>query len=308
MLRANPAACALAGTSEEDLVGRPLVELVDDADHGALHRPDRRARARGLDPRAVPLPRRPARRQRALGRGGGQRRAAGASTPSSATSPIATTSSWSASRPSSTTRRWAWRVMDPDGVLRRVNETLADMLGRREDELDGARIHDLVDDPASGADLRLALTPGSRPAFQLETRLRAATGEPVIALFSGDAGHERPPRAAALHLPGPRPDRALGGAGGAASSTRPSSPRPSRSRAWAAGSGRSPPTASRGRTSCTASTACGPTASPARTAATSTASTPTTARVWRASSRRRWPSGGPGASTTGSSAPTASCA
>ena len=110
VLRANPAACTLAGVPEEELVGRRMVDLVDDADHAALTAPDRGARPRRHDPGAVPLPRRAARRQRPLGRGDGERRRRRglASTRSSATSPAVRTSSSSGSRRSSTTPARAW--------------------------------------------------------------------------------------------------------------------------------------------------------------------------------------------------------
>ena len=84
--------------------------------------------------------------------------------------------------------------MGVDGTLHRVNETLAGMLGRSDEELTGATITALVDDARSAADLRMALTPGSRPAFQLETRLTRPDGRPVIVLFSAtlvtNARHE----------------------------------------------------------------------------------------------------------------------
>jgi two-component system cell cycle sensor histidine kinase/response regulator CckA len=65
-----------------------------------------------------------------------------------------------------------------------VNQTLERMLGRSAAELLGGTLFDLVDDADSRAALTVALGARSRPAFQLETRLRAADGRRVIALVS----------------------------------------------------------------------------------------------------------------------------
>jgi two-component system, cell cycle sensor histidine kinase and response regulator CckA len=75
-------------------------------------------------------------------------------------------------------------VMAPGGALRRVNRPLADMLGRTEQELLAHTVFDLVDDEDSRGALAVAVGGRSRPAFQLETRLRRADGRPVIVLFS----------------------------------------------------------------------------------------------------------------------------
>ena len=71
------------------------------------------------------------------------------------------------------------------------------------------------------------------------------------------------------------------------------------------GNGRCPPIACRGRTSCAGSTACAWPRRPRATRSPSSACIPTTARASGGSWTRRWPSGGRGASTTGSPAPTA---
>ncbi len=193
VLRANPAACALAGSSEDDLVGRRLVELVDDADHVALTAQIEQLVSTGSMP--VPF------RCRVVRPDGSARW-------------VEAVASVEHGRVYAVIRDVTHRddvelerlasvfdhsplgmaVMDADGGLRRVNETLARMLGRRAEELDGARIQDLVDDPGSRADLSLALTPGSRPGFQLETRLTRPDGRAVIVLFSAtlvtNARHE----------------------------------------------------------------------------------------------------------------------
>ena len=75
-------------------------------------------------------------------------------------------------------------VMAPDGSLRRVNHTLERMLGRSEPDLLERTLFDLVADGESRAALTVALGARSRPAFQLETRLHAADGRSVIALLS----------------------------------------------------------------------------------------------------------------------------
>jgi two-component system cell cycle sensor histidine kinase/response regulator CckA len=75
-------------------------------------------------------------------------------------------------------------VMAPDGRLRRVNQTLERMLGLTSAELLERTLFELVADGDSRAALTVALGARSRPAFQLETRLRAAGDRSVIALVS----------------------------------------------------------------------------------------------------------------------------
>ncbi|MEA2248770.1 MAG: hypothetical protein QOH46_3299 [Solirubrobacteraceae bacterium] len=75
-------------------------------------------------------------------------------------------------------------LMRPDGTLRRVNPTFAAMLGLTESELIDRRMFELLDDEESAGALTMALGARSRPAFQLDLRLRGGDGPPVTALLS----------------------------------------------------------------------------------------------------------------------------
>jgi two-component system cell cycle sensor histidine kinase/response regulator CckA len=185
VVRVNPAACAIAARTEDELVGRRLADLVDPADRAAVSAQTAALIRAGTSP--APF------RCRVV-RPDGSRRWV------EATAGVDTDEGLVFAVLRDVTRHENFEldrlgslfedaplgmiIMAADGTLLRVNPMLAELLGRSEDDLVGRVISELVDDSESERDLRMALTPGSRPGFQLETRLRGPDGRAVVALLS----------------------------------------------------------------------------------------------------------------------------
>src|SRR3954471_14409384 len=187
VIRANEAAAALAGRPRDDLVGAVFWDLIHPADHAAVAAARTDAVRSGGD--ALP----PFRFR--IVRPDGQCRWVESSSRHDRGTGLHFSVVRDVSRPEdSDLERLAplfdnaplgMAVMAPDGTLRRTNHTLERMLHAGAGELVGRRLFDLVVDDDSRAALTVALGTRSRPAFQLETRLRAADGRTVIALASG---------------------------------------------------------------------------------------------------------------------------
>jgi two-component system cell cycle sensor histidine kinase/response regulator CckA len=185
VLRANPAACALAGRSEEELRQGTFWDVVHPADHAAVATRQDDLRNDGAG--ATPF------RCRILRPDGTWRWAESSSTVDDEAGVVFTVVRDITGREDLELERLAslfdhapigMAVMAPDGALRGVNRPLAAMLGRTESELLERTLFELVDDDDSRGTLALALGARARPAFQFETRLRRADGRAVIVLFS----------------------------------------------------------------------------------------------------------------------------
>ncbi|HEX6389275.1 MAG TPA: PAS domain S-box protein, partial [Solirubrobacteraceae bacterium] len=185
VVRINPAACALAGREEDELVGRRLIELVDPSDRAAIDAQIEELMRTGATP--APF------RCRVV-RPDGSRRWVEATAGVDAHEGLVFAVLRDVTRHEDVEldrlaslfeqAPLGMAIMGPDATLRRVNPTLAEMLARSQDDLIGRPVYDLVDDAGSADDLRAALTPGSRPGFHLEMRLRRADGRVVTALLS----------------------------------------------------------------------------------------------------------------------------
>jgi two-component system, cell cycle sensor histidine kinase and response regulator CckA len=185
ILRANRAACALVGLSQDELMSRSYWDLIHPADHGAVSSQHEELRRGGHT--AAPF------RCRILRPDGSWRWVESSSALDAEAGLIFSVVRDITGREDVELERLAtlfdhapigMAVMAPGGALRRVNKPLAEMLGRSEAELLERTIFELVDDEDSRGTLALAVGARSRPAFQFETRLRRADGRPVIVLFS----------------------------------------------------------------------------------------------------------------------------
>ena len=196
ILRVNPAACALAGRTEEELLASTFWELVHPADHAAvgaqheeLRRDGRAARRRSAAASCAPTA------------------AGGGSSPRAPTTPrelIFSVVRDITGREDLELERLAtlfdnaplgMAVMAPDGALRRVNRAARRTCSAaRRSELLERTVFELVADEDSRGTLAMALGAGSRAAFQFETRLRRADSHPLTVLFSAtlvtNARHE----------------------------------------------------------------------------------------------------------------------
>jgi PAS domain S-box-containing protein len=185
LIRANPAACALAGRSEDQLRAMSVWDLVHPADHDALRA--RRAEVFADGRNASPF------RCRILRADGTCRWVESASTYDAERKLLFSVGRDVTGREDRELARLAtlfdnapigMAVIEPDGRLRRVNRPLADTLGRPAGDLLGRTLFELVDDGDSRATLALALRTRPRAAFQFETRLRGPDGRPVTVLLS----------------------------------------------------------------------------------------------------------------------------
>src|SRR3954470_6715379 len=195
ILRANPAACALAGRTEAELRDSNFWELVHPADHAAVIAQHEELRNNGRS--ATPF------RCRIVRADGTWRWVESSGTYDAEGELIFSVVRDITGREDIELERLAtlfdnaplgMAVMAPDGALRRVNRPLAEMLGRTESELLERTIFELVDDEDSRGTLAMALGSRTRPAFQFETRLRRADSHPLTVLFSAtlvtNARHE----------------------------------------------------------------------------------------------------------------------
>jgi two-component system, cell cycle sensor histidine kinase and response regulator CckA len=195
VLRVNPAACELAGRTEEELLARSYWDLIHPADHAAVAA--QQGEMQGGRGAATPF------RCRILRADGSWRWVESSSTYDADAGIIFSVVRDITGREDLELERLAtlfdhapigMAVMAPDGALRRVNRPLADMLGCSESELLERTIFELVDDDESRGTLALAVGARSRPAFQFEARLRRADGNPATVLFSAtlvtNARHE----------------------------------------------------------------------------------------------------------------------
>jgi PAS domain S-box-containing protein len=185
IVRANRAACVLAGRPPHALIGEPFVALVHPSDHAAVAA--QREHLGRSGPAAAP------KRLRILRPDGGCRWIEAVVTPEPETGLRFVVARDITGRESVELERLTalfdhaplgMALMAPDGALQRVNGTLARMLESPEGDLLDRTIFDLLDDEDSAATLRLALTTRSHAAFQVEIRLRGAGGRAVVALFS----------------------------------------------------------------------------------------------------------------------------
>jgi PAS domain S-box-containing protein len=195
ILRANAAACALAGRSEADLLECTFWDLVHPADHAAVGARQEELRRDGHP--TTPF------RCRIRRPDGTDRWVESSSTFDPAEGLLFSVVRDITGREDLELERLAtlfdnaplgMAVMAPDGALRRVNKPLARMLGRTESELLARTIFELVADEDSRGTLAMALGARSRAAFQFETRLRRADSHPLTVLFSAtlvtNARHE----------------------------------------------------------------------------------------------------------------------
>jgi PAS domain S-box-containing protein len=195
ILRANPAACALAARTEAELLECNFWDVVHPADHAAVTAQHEELRRNGRS--ATPF------RCRILRPDGTWRWVESSGTYSAEEQLVFSVVRDVTGREDIELERLAtlfdnaplgMAVMAPDGSLRRVNRPLADMLGRTESELLERTIFELVDDDDSRGTLAMALGSRTRPAFQFETRLRRADSHPLTVLFSAtlvtNARHE----------------------------------------------------------------------------------------------------------------------
>jgi PAS domain S-box-containing protein len=185
ILRANAAACTLAGRSEESLLGCTFWDLVHPADHAAVGA--RHEELQGDGHPATPF------RCRIRRPDGTDRWVESSSTYDADEQLIFSVVRDITGREDLELERLTtlfdnaplgMAVMAPDGALRRVNRPLAQMLGRTESELLARTIFEVVDDEESRGTLAMALGARSRAAFQFETRLRRADSHPLTVLFS----------------------------------------------------------------------------------------------------------------------------
>jgi two-component system cell cycle sensor histidine kinase/response regulator CckA len=185
ILLANAAACELVGRTEAELLSSSFWDLVHPADHEAVaaQQGERRAGRPGVSPF----------RCRVVRRDGAVRWVESSSTYDAERELLFSVVRDITDREDVELERLAtlfdhgplgMAVMALDGVLRRVNQPLARMLGRTESELLERTIFDLVDDDDSRGTIALALGARSRSAFHFETRLRGADDRAVIVLFS----------------------------------------------------------------------------------------------------------------------------
>jgi two-component system, cell cycle sensor histidine kinase and response regulator CckA len=185
IVRANPAAAALAGRTVAQLSGAGLWDLLHPADHAAIAASQEDVVGTGQNP--APF------RCRVL-RADGEVRWVESTTSYDPEARLLFSVVRDVSRredsdldqlaPLFDNAPLGMAVMALDGTLQRVNQTLERMLGRSEPDLLERTLFDLVADGESRAALTVALGARSRPAFQLETRLHAADGRSVIALLS----------------------------------------------------------------------------------------------------------------------------
>src|SRR4051812_11504255 len=195
VLKANRAACVLAGRDEAELLGTPWWDLVHPSDRGALAARHEELRRDGAG--AAPF------RCRIVRPDGSCRWVESSSTYDAEQKLLFSVVRDITGREDLEFERLTtlfdsaplgMAVMAPDGRLRRINRPLCQLLGRTEADLLEHAIFELVDDDDSRGTLALALGGRSRPAFQFETRLRRADGHPLIVLFSAtlvtNARHE----------------------------------------------------------------------------------------------------------------------
>ena len=122
-------------------------------------------------------------------------------------------------------------LVAPGGAFLRVNSTAVPAARPHRGRAAGrAPRPTVVDDDRAW---REALRDGGAGSLQIETPHAPPRRAPGRRARERDARARLARRAAVLRLPGPRHDRALRGAGATWPPTRPSSPRPSRSRGWA---------------------------------------------------------------------------
>jgi PAS domain S-box-containing protein len=185
ILRANPAACELAGRTEEELLAATFWDVVHPADHAAVIAQHAELRDSGKS--ATPF------RCRVVRPDGTWRWVESSGTYDVAGGLIFSVVRDITGREDLELERLAtlfdnaplgMAVMAPDGKLRQVNRPLADMLGRTESELLERTIFELVGDEESRGTLTMALGSRSRSTFQFETRLRRADSHPLTVLFS----------------------------------------------------------------------------------------------------------------------------
>jgi two-component system, cell cycle sensor histidine kinase and response regulator CckA len=181
--RANPAACAVAGRPEDELVCRPFWDLVhpDDQD-------DVRAQLERLVAAGAGGPS----RFRIVRADGDCRWLEYRATVDPDTGLIYVVGQDVTEREDAWLERLAEAfdrapvgvaLVAPDGAVLRANETLAALVGRTPDALADATIVDLLADE-DGRGVWQGLGSGVRPGFQVETRLRHRDGRPVVALLT----------------------------------------------------------------------------------------------------------------------------
>jgi two-component system, cell cycle sensor histidine kinase and response regulator CckA len=185
IVKVNPAACALAGRSAEELAAASYWDLLHPADHAAVRARIAELREYGVS--ATPF------RCRVIRPDGSWRWVESSSTYDAGAGLLHSVVRDITGRDDIELERLTtlfehapigMAVMATDGTLRRVNRPLAEMLGRIESELVERTLFELVDDEDSRGTLTRALGGRSRAAFQFEIRLRRADGHAVIVLFS----------------------------------------------------------------------------------------------------------------------------
>jgi two-component system cell cycle sensor histidine kinase/response regulator CckA len=184
LVRANAAACELTGRSEEELLAGSMRDLVHTSDHAAVAAQFEELRRTGATTTM---------RFRVMRPDGSYRWVETSVTPDPGTDLLFSVVRDITGRESVELERLTalfdhaplgMALMAPDGALQRVNQTLATILGRSEDDLLARTVFDLLDDDESVDALRLALVTRGREAFQTEVRLRGDGGRTVTALFS----------------------------------------------------------------------------------------------------------------------------
>jgi PAS domain S-box-containing protein len=184
LVRANAAACALTGRSEEELLAGSMRDLVHTSDHAAVTAQFEELRRTGATTTM---------RFRVMRPDGAYRWVETSVTPDTETGLLFSVVRDITGRESVELERLTalfdhaplgMALMAPDGALQRVNQTLATILGRSEEDLLASTVFDLLDDEDSVGALRLALVARGREAFQIEVRLRGDGGRTLTALFS----------------------------------------------------------------------------------------------------------------------------
>jgi PAS domain S-box-containing protein len=183
--RVNDAACRLAGLSEDDLLRRPLAQIVHPADRGSV-------RAQ-LDALAADADRDEPFRFRVVRADGGTRWVEARASVDPQTGLVYSIARDITDREDAfmdhlaaafTSAPLGMALVAPDGRFLRANSTLCRLLGRSEAELLALRLTDVVDEPAVADALE-----SSDGAMQIETGMRHRDGRPVVALLSATLVH-----------------------------------------------------------------------------------------------------------------------
>ncbi len=166
----------LVGLSQDELLSRSYWDLIHPADHGAVAAQHEDAAPRRPERDPVPLPRSCAPTAAGAGSSPRARSTRDAGLIFSVVRDITGREDVELERLATLFDHApiGMALMAPGGALRRGQHAAGGMLGRTEAELLERTIFDLVDDEDSRGTLALAVGARSRPAFQIETRLRRA--------------------------------------------------------------------------------------------------------------------------------------